>query len=142
MGSPLSLTPVSLWRSENDLSNSFIKKASNSRGTQFFTSSSMTQSMASEPSLPTTSDTSSMLLQPKLAKWKMVSRTCGVMLLERGIQLKRWARQVRALEQTSSSRGSRGANEGGTRVPSEGEEEGVLVGVERCGREGVPNGER
>lgn len=40
--------------------------------------------------------------QPKRAKWKMVVRREGVMLAERGIQLKRWARHSRAREQTYS----------------------------------------
>ena len=104
----------------------------------------MTQSMASDPSLPGTSDKSSALSQPRLAKRKMVSRTCGVMLLERGIQLKRWERHVRELAHTSSRWGSRGPNGSDEISPAEGGEimiEGGLVGVERRGWEGVPNGE-
>ena len=101
--------------------------------------------MASEPSLPGTSDELSALLHPRLAKRKMVSRTWGVMLFERGIQLKRWARHVREPTHTSSSWGSRGPNGGDEISSTEGGEimiEGGFVGVERRGWEGVPNGER
>lgn len=40
--------------------------------------------------------------QPKRAKWKMVVRREGVMLVDRGIQLKRWARHSNAREHTYS----------------------------------------
>jgi len=86
---PLSDSPVSLCSNKNDFSNNFIRNASNSRGTQFFKRSSMIQSMASDPRLPDVSVMSATLSQPRLAKWKMVSRIFGVMVLERGIQLKR-----------------------------------------------------
>ena len=109
---PLSVSPVRCWRREKEFSNSFIKNASNSRGTQFLTSSSFTQSIAREPRLPELSVQSPPLSQPRLAKWKMVSRILGVMRLERDIQLKRCARQRRARLQISSvceSNGTKGA---------------------------------
>ena len=105
---PLSLSPVNFCSKQNDFSKSFSKNASNSRGTQFFTSSSFTQSIASDPRFPAFSVASEMLSQPRLAKWKMVSSIEGVITLERGIQLKRWQRHLRESIQVSSVLLSRG----------------------------------
>ena len=109
---PLSDSPVRCWSRENEFSNSFIRNASNSRGTQFLTNNSFTQSIAREPRLPELSVESPPLSQPRLAKWKMVSRMLGVIRLERDIQLNKCARQRRARLQISSvceSSGTKGA---------------------------------
>ena len=67
------------------------------------------------------------------------------MLLERGIQLKRWERQASAPAHTSSrwgSRGAKGVNGGGGNAGEWCEEDGSLGGVERRGCVGVEKGER
>ena len=109
---PRSDTPVNFWSKQKLFSNSFNRNASNSRGTQFFTSSSLTQSIAREPKFPALSVASEMLSHPSPAKWKMVSRIEGVMMFDKGIQLKRLARHLRQRIQISSVFLSSGANKG------------------------------
>ena len=64
--------------------------------------------MASEPRLPAFSVASETLSQPNPAKWKMVSRMDGVMMFDKGIQLKRCAKHFRERMHVSSALLSRG----------------------------------
>ncbi len=131
---PLSFSSVRRCRREKDFSNSFMRNASNSLGTQFLTRSSLIQSMASEPRFPECSVISSTLSQPRLAKWKIVSKMAGVIKLERGIQLNRWAKHFKASTHTLSAAESRGAN--GTLTGNKGDALGGVPNTWAC--RGVP----